>query len=103
MNDTKKSFIEFVKRWTDKGYEKGESKRFWIDLLQNVIGFPDATEFIIFEEQVKLYHTFFIDGCINATHVIIEHKSLRYDAGTQRILCIIISHGVTLHQNNENA
>ena len=75
----KKSVKEFVQRWTGKGYEKGESQRFWIDLLQNVLGVTDATEYIIFEEQVKLDHTSFIDGYINATHVMIEQKSLGKD------------------------
>ena len=81
MNDKerKKAVGEFVQRWTGKGYEKGESQRFWIDLLQNVLGVPDATEYIIFEEQVKLDHTSFIDGYINATHVMIEQKSLGKD------------------------
>lgn len=81
MNDKerKKAVGAFVERWTGKGYEKGESQRFWIDLLQNVLGVPDATEYIIFEEQVKLDHTSFIDGYINATHVMIEQKSLGKD------------------------
>lgn len=81
MNDKerKKAVGAFVERWTDKGYEKGESQRFWIDLLQNVLGVPDATEYIVFEEQVKLDHTSFIDGYINATHVMIEQKSLGKD------------------------
>ncbi|MDE5619332.1 MAG: methylase, partial [Ruminococcus sp.] len=80
MDDArKKSVKEFVRRWTGKGYEKGESQRFWIDLLQNVLDVPDATEYIIFEEQVKLDHTSFIDGYINATHVMIEQKSLGKD------------------------
>lgn len=80
MTDTKKkSAKEFVQRWTGKGYEKGESQRFWIDLLQNVLGVSDATEYIIFEEQVKLDHTAFIDGYIDATHVMIEQKSVDKD------------------------
>ena len=79
MNDAKKSVKDFVRRWTGKGYEKGESQRFWIDLLHNVLGVPDATEYIIFEEQVKLDHTSFIDGYIEATHVMIEQKSLGKD------------------------
>ncbi|MDE5619890.1 MAG: methylase [Ruminococcus sp.] len=81
MNDKerKKAVGEFVERWTGKGYEKGESQRFWIDLLQNVLDVPDATEYIVFEEQVKLDHTSFIDGYINATHVMIEQKSLGKD------------------------
>ena len=80
MNDVRKKISEkFVRRWTGKGYEKGESQKFWLDLLQNVLGVPDATEYIIFEEQVKLDHTSFIDGYINATHVMIEQKSLGKD------------------------
>ncbi|MDE6501319.1 MAG: methylase [Ruminococcus sp.] len=80
MTDTnKKAVKEFVQRWTGKGYEKGESQRFWIDLLQNVLGVTDATEYIVFEEQVKLDHTSFIDGYIEATHVMIEQKSLGKD------------------------
>ena len=78
-DERKKSVKEFVQRWTGKGYEKGESQRFWIDLLQNVLGVPNATEYIIFEEQVKLDHTSFIDGYVNTTHVMIEQKSLGKD------------------------
>lgn len=47
--------------------------------VANVLGVPDVTEYIIFEEQVKLDHTSFIDGYINATHVMIEQKSLGKD------------------------
>lgn len=79
MMQKKKLVKEFVQRWTGKGYEKGESQRFWIDLLQNVLGVSNATEFIVFEEQVKPDHTSFIDGYINSTHVMIEQKSLGKD------------------------
>ncbi|MDE5765469.1 MAG: methylase [Ruminococcus sp.] len=80
MTDTKKkSAKEFVQRWQGKGYEKGESQKFWLDLLQNVLGVSDVTEYISFEEQVKLDHTSFIDGYIEATHVMIEQKSLGKD------------------------
>ena len=79
MNDArKKSVKEFVQRWTGKGYEKGENQKFWLDLLQNVLGVLDVTEYISFEEQVKLDHISFIDGYI-ATHVMIEQKSLGKD------------------------
>ncbi|MDE6425840.1 MAG: hypothetical protein K2K89_06860 [Ruminococcus sp.] len=51
MNDArKKSVKEFVQRWQGKGYEKGESQKFWLDLLQNVLGVPNVTEYISFEE-----------------------------------------------------
>ena len=75
----KDSAKKFAEHWKDKGYEKGESQKFWIDLLQNVYGINNISEFITFEEQVKLDHTSFIDGYINATHVMIEQKSLGKD------------------------
>ena len=80
MNDKRKqSAKEFVQWWTDKGYEKGESQKFWLDLLQNVLGVSDVITYISFEEQVKLDHTSFIDGYIETTHVMIEQKSLGKD------------------------
>ncbi len=80
MADTRKKTVkEFIQRWPVKGYEKGESQIFWIDLLQNVYGIENISEFITFEEQVKLDHTAFIDGYIEATHVMIEQKSLGKD------------------------
>ena len=78
MNDLKKQAMAFAERWNGKGYEKGESQKFWLDLLQNVLG-VDVTEYISFEEQVKLDHTSFIDGYIEATHVMIEQKSINKD------------------------
>ncbi|MDE6670590.1 MAG: methylase [Ruminococcus sp.] len=77
--EQKKFAKDFVERWSGKGYEKGESQIFWIDLLQNVYGVDNISEFITFEEQVKLDHTSFIDGYIEATHVLIEQKSLGKD------------------------
>ena len=71
-----KKFADF---WKDKGYEKGESQKFWIDLLTNVYGITDISSFISFEEQVKLDHTSFIDGFIPSTHVLIEQKGLGKD------------------------
>ena len=65
---------EFATYWKDKGYEKGESQPFWIELIGKVFGVENPTHFIAFEEQVKLDHTSFIDGHIAATHVLIEQK-----------------------------
>ena len=76
---SKQQAKSFADRWSGKGYEKGESQKFWLDLLQNVLGVSDVIEYISFEEQVKLDHTSFIDGYIEATHVLIEQKSLGRD------------------------
>ena len=70
---------EFAAKWKDKGYEKGESQKFWLELLQTVLGVQDPYSFITFEDQVHLDHTSFIDGHIEATHVLIEQKSIDKD------------------------
>ncbi|MEY8393513.1 DNA methyltransferase [Lachnospiraceae bacterium 45-P1] len=70
---------KFAADWKNKGYEKGESQPFWIALLRNVYGVKEAEQYIIFEEQVHLDHTSFIDGSIPATHVLIEQKGLGKD------------------------
>ena len=72
----KKAAKEFSEYWKGKGYEKGESQKFWIDLLQNVYGVSNATHYINFEDQVHLDHTSFIDGYIPSTKVMIEQKSI---------------------------
>ena len=74
-----KAAKEFAKRWKDRGYEKGESNLFWIDLLQSVYGVENIAEFISFEDQVHLDHTSFIDGYIKSTKVMIEQKSIGKD------------------------
>lgn len=66
----------FAKRWVGKGYVKGESQTFWIELLTEVFGIENPSTFINFEQQAHLDHTSFIDGMISATHVMIEQKSL---------------------------
>ena len=71
-----KKFSEF---WKGKGYEKGESQKFWIDLLTNVYGVEDIASYINFEDQVHLDHTSFIDGYIPSTKVMIEQKSIDKD------------------------
>ena len=70
---------KFAAYWKDKGYEKGESQPFWLSLLRDVYGVEHPEQFILFEEQVHLDHTSFIDGTIPATHVLIEQKGLGKD------------------------
>ncbi len=67
---------QFIKEWTGKGYEKGESQPFWLQLLGEVLQVEHPSQFIRFENQVMLDHTSFIDGIIASTHVLIEQKSL---------------------------
>lgn len=70
---------QFAKEWVGRGYEKGESQKYWMSLLQKVYGVEDPAAYIVFEEQVHLDHTSFIDGYIPATHVLIEQKALGKD------------------------
>ena len=81
MNKTQQdqAALSFQSSWTNRGYEKGESQQFWLDLLSNVFGIQDISSFISFENQVKLSHTSFIDGYIPSTKVMIEQKSLDKD------------------------
>lgn len=71
----------FVQRWAGKGYEKGETQRFWLDLLQSVFGVSNPTSFMEFELQVKTITkekgSDFIDGYIPSTKVLIEQKGSR--------------------------
>ena len=77
--EQKKAAKDFAARWEGKGYEKGESQLFWIDLLTHVYGVDNIAEFISFEDQVHLDHTSFIDGYIESTRVMIEQKSIGKD------------------------
>ena len=81
MNKTQQdqAALDFQQRWTNRGYEKGESQQFWLDLLSNVFDIQDIGNFITFEGQVKLSHTSFIDGYIPSTKVLIEQKGSHID------------------------
>lgn len=70
---------KFIEDWKDKGYEKGESQKFWLQLLREVLEVANPEQFITFEDQVHLDHTSFIDGYIEKTHVLIEQKSADKD------------------------
>lgn len=71
---------EFAERWKGRGYERGESQPFWIDLLSNVFGIETPSDgFIRFEEHRMVDASNFIDGRIPSTRVLIEQKSLGKD------------------------
>ena len=78
----KKAAKKFIGNWAGHGYEKGETQKFWIDLLTTVFGIENISQFIFFEEQVKdkiknRTITNFIDAYIPETRVMIEQKSSR--------------------------
>lgn len=73
----------FVKDWTGKGYEKGETQRFWLDLLHRVFGVDNPTQIMSFELPVKTITkekgSDFIDAYISTTKVLIEQKGSHVD------------------------
>ena len=77
-----KAAREFAERWADKGYEKGHTQSFWLELLQKVFGVEDPYSFISFEDEVMVDNTNFMDGYIASTKVLIEQKSIQKDLGT---------------------
>ncbi len=70
---------KFAAEWEGRGYEKGETHAFWMELLQTVCGVVNPAQFITFESQVALGHTSFIDAYIPETRVMIEQKSKDVD------------------------
>lgn len=77
--EQRKAAKHFAEFWKGKGYEKGESQKFWLSLLGEVYGVEHPAEYISFEDQVHLDHTSFIDGYIPRTRVLIEQKGLGKD------------------------
>ncbi len=77
----------FVREWSGKGYEKGETQRFWIDLLHTVFGIENPTRMIEFEMPVKPITkekgSDFIDAYIPSTKVLIEQKGSKVELGAK--------------------
>ncbi|MFL6092378.1 type IIL restriction-modification enzyme MmeI, partial [Corynebacterium durum] len=63
----------FVKRWHGRGYEKGDTHSFWLDLLQNVVGMDDVTTRCRFEQPTSKHG--YIDVVIRDAKTIVEQKS----------------------------
>lgn len=77
--EQRKSAKDFFEKWKGKGYEKGDSARFWLGLLNEIYGIEHPSDYIKFEERVKLDKTSFIDAYIPSTHVLIEQKGIDKD------------------------
>ena len=67
---------KFIEQWQGKGDEKGETQKFWIEFLNEVLGITSPTQCIEFEKRVELEHVSFIDGYIPSTRTLIEQKSV---------------------------
>ncbi|MGO1748466.1 DNA methyltransferase [Alkalibacterium gilvum] len=79
--EQRKAANDFIERWADRGNEKQDSQSFWLDLLHNVYGIDNPTEYITFEDSVSnmMDSTSYIDGYIEKTNVLIEQKGQHRD------------------------
>ena len=75
----KKAAKDFADFWENRGDERQETARFWIELLGKILGMENPAEHIEFEKKVQLRHTSFIDAYIPETKVLIEQKSSDVD------------------------
>ena len=78
-NEQRLAAKQFAQDWAGRGDEKQDTQLFWVALLQKVYGVEEPDKYIQFELPVKLSHTSFIDGYIEATRVLIEQKGLDID------------------------
>lgn len=75
---------DFSNYWRNKGDEKSDSQRFWIDFFQDVLGIEDVVKKIQFEKRVNVDgQTKFIDVYIPETRTLIEQKSVDKDLTKQ--------------------
>ena len=71
----------FASKWSGTGYEKGDTQKFWLELLQKVLGVEDPYSFVEFEDKVMVDNTNFMDVYLPATRVLIEQKSIDKNLG----------------------
>lgn len=80
VTEQRNAATKFYNDWRGVGDEKGDSQRFWIDFLTNVLGIEDVLQKIIFEKRVVVDgQTKYIDVYIPETRVLIEQKSIDKD------------------------
>lgn len=86
--ERKSSVSKFVKRWSNRGYEKGEAQPFWLSLLRDVFNISEPETFISFEDPIP--HGY-IDAFIAETKVLIEQKSSSVNLDDEEIFRQIVS------------
>lgn len=74
---TKKQIREFIDRWDGQGHEKQETQKFWLDLMQNVLGLTNAIHDTEFEH--KTASGGFIDVLCPDARFLVEQKSAGVD------------------------
>ena len=64
----------FAEKWKGRGYEKGDTASFWLELLRDVVGMTDVTTAARFETSTN--QRGFIDVVIRDAKTVVEQKSL---------------------------
>ena len=77
MPTKKKQIQEFIDRWDGRGDEKQETQKFWLDLMQNVLGIANAIHDTEFEH--KTAGGGFIDVLCPDARFLVEQKSADVD------------------------
>ena len=77
----KKELLEFASRWQGRGYEKGDTQQFWLQLLRT-IGYSKVDD-VLFEFHVSSGG--FIDVWIPDAGVLIEQKALGIDLDKEEL------------------
>lgn len=55
LNVQRQAAEKFVQKWlAAEGYEKGEDSIFWTELLRDVYGVTDVSQFVKFQKPVEL-------------------------------------------------
>lgn len=65
----------FSERWREKGNEKSDTQKFWLELLHDVCDIERPSLLVEFEKPVALEHRSYIDAYIPSTRTLIEQKS----------------------------
>lgn len=74
LQDRKLRAKNFVATWKGRGYEKGDTASFWLELLRDVVGMHDVTTNVRFEEKTSARG--YIDVVIPDAKTFVEQKSL---------------------------
>ena len=78
MNDTDIALEakKFSIDWYERGYEKGETQKFWRELLKKIFGVSEPDKIVEYEVPIQ---NGYIDAYLPATKVLIEQKSFGID------------------------
>ena len=68
---------KFADKWAGRGYEKGDTGSFWLELLAEVVGMADVSTNVRFEHRTSARG--FVDVTIPDAKTFIEQKPLHVD------------------------